>query len=79
MSPPPPLQLTVFHWGNDGLGAHLWHFPPLRLVPNYSWIKRHVRKLYAAARWVQPAFGAAVSAFPPSLIPYVPWLTSLVA
>jgi hypothetical protein len=33
-TPPTPLQLTVLSWGNDGLGAHLRHFPTLRLVPN---------------------------------------------
>ena len=48
-TPPTPQQLTVRSWGNDGLGAHLRHFPTLRLVPNSTRggeAKRHVRKLY---------------------------------
>jgi hypothetical protein len=59
-------KVTVFHWGNDSLGAHLWHFPTLRLVPIDSYTCRvsHVSYPYAAARWVQPSFGAAVSGLP---------------
>jgi hypothetical protein len=26
-------KVAVFHWRNDILSAHLWHFPTLRLVP----------------------------------------------
>ena len=46
-TPPTRLQLTVRSWGNDGVGAHLRHFPTLRLVPYYSTrggeAERHVR------------------------------------
>jgi len=56
-------KVAVFHWRNDVLSAYLWHFSTLRFVPIDSYTSRvsHVSRPYAAARWVQPSFGAAVS------------------
>jgi hypothetical protein len=59
-------KIAVFHWRNDSLSAHLWHFSTLRLVhiDSYTCRVSHVSCPYAAARWVQPSFGAAVSRLP---------------
>jgi hypothetical protein len=56
-------KVAVFPRRNDIISAHLWHFSTLRLVPIDSYTCRvsHVSCPYAAARWVQPSFGAAVS------------------
>ncbi len=59
-------KVAVFHRRNDSLSAHLRHFSTLRLVPIDSYTCRvsHLSCPYAAARWVQPSFGAAVSGLP---------------
>ena len=63
-------KVAVLPRRNDIISAHLWHFSTLRLVPIdlYTCRVSHVSCPYAAARWVQPSFGAAVSGLPQTVM-----------